>query len=533
MNNDILQFASEDFSGGEKISNPESWKIIIVDDDKAVHAVTLLALSNFTFKGKSLNILHAYNSEETKKLIVENPDTAVIFLDVVMENHDSGLQLVRFIREKAENHLVRIILRTGQPGYAPELEVITEYDINDYKEKTELTSFKLVTTLITSVKNFDDLRKIEENRQSLAIVASTSAQMHNLDSPTPFRPTIYSSLVKVVNSLNSRLNRDFFLFEGILLEDKIEILGGTGLYENVEETRNSDGLILPSIYDQLKKGSFHQNTIFCENDCAIVLKYNRENLRLIYLKNIPELNEMKRTILRSFSLNIVTVNKNIELMESQKETEKQIRQSLEEKLILVKEIHHRVKNNLQIISSLLHMQTSKIKDKKLLSVLKESEDRVQSMSLVHEKLYQSDLMATIDFSEYIHSLAERLISSYCVHNNITLKIQSDALLLSINTAIPCGLIINEILTNAIKYAFPENRDGVISIILKVADKQIILKISDNGIGLPENLNIEKATSLGMKLIQVLTDQIDGELTSNNNNGTLYTLSFSETEERES
>ena len=531
--NDVLQFVSEDLNTGNDVSNHESWKIIIADDDEEVHAVTVLALSEFTFKEHPLNILSAYSAEETKKLILENPDTSVILLDVVMENHDSGLQLVKFIREKAENNLVRIILRTGQPGYAPELAIISEYDINDYKEKTELTSSKLVTTLISSIRNYDDLKRIEENRQSLALVAATSAAMHNLDSPNPFRSTIYSSLVEVINSLDSKFSPDFSLFDGLIHDDKIEILGGIGIYENMNETKDLKELISPFIGNQLLSDSIPENTIFYKNDCAILMKYKQDGLRMIYIKNIPRLNEMKKTIIRTFSLNIVTVNRNIELLEEQRETERKIRQSLEEKLILVKEIHHRVKNNLQIISSLLHMQTAGVKDKKLLSVLKESEDRVQSMSLVHEKLYQSDMMATIDFNEYISSLAERLISSYSVHNNITLQIKLDTLMLSINTAIPCGLIINEILTNAIKYAFPGNRKGIIEIKLKVEDEKINLQISDNGIGLPDDLNLKKVKSLGMKLIQVLTDQIDGELTIEGDIGTLYSLTFSETEERES
>jgi len=533
IDNNILQFVSEDQNSDIAISNRDSWKVIIADDDEEVHAVTVLALSDFSFKSRPLELISAYSAEETKMLILENPDTSVILLDVVMENHDSGLQLVKFIREKAGNSLIRIILRTGQPGYAPELEVITDYDINDYKEKTELTSSKLVTTLISSIRNFDDLKKIEENRQSLAIVAATSAEMHNLDSPKPFRSSIYSSLVEVINSLDSPLNPNLSLFDGLIQGDEIRILGGIGTYETMRGTMDWKELISPAIRNRLVSDSHQDNTIFIENDCAILMKHKKEGLRMIYLKNIPRLDEMKKTIIRTFSLNIATVNRNIELLEEQKETEKKIRRSLEEKLILVKEIHHRVKNNLQIISSLLHMQTSGVKDSRLLSVLKESEDRVQSMSLVHEKLYQSDLMATIDFSEYINSLAERLISSYSVHNNIALNIESDPLMLSINTAIPCGLIINEILTNAIKYAFPDNHEGIIEIRLKVKNEQINLQISDNGIGLPEDLNLKKIKSLGMKLIQVLTDQIDGELSINRDNGTLYSLSFSETEERES
>jgi two-component sensor histidine kinase len=178
------------------------------------------------------------------------------------------------------------------------------------------------------------------------------------------------------------------------------------------------------------------------------------------------------------------------------------------------------------------MQSSGIKDEKLLSIIKQSEDRVQSMSLVHEKLYQSDLMATIDFTEYLGSLAERLISSYSVYDNLTLKLDTEPLMLSINTAIPCGLIINEILTNSIKYAFPRKSKGEIQIKLRIKEGIIILKISDNGIGLPKDYDPKKMESLGMKLILILTEQIDGVIEITSEKGTSYSLTFSEREERE-
>lgn len=533
-NDDFLQFVSEDIVPDGKKVNHGSWKIIVADDDSEVHAVTALALSNFLFKDVPLEILSSYSAEETEQMILDNPDTAVILLDVVMENHDSGLQLVKFIRETAENKLVRIILRTGQPGYAPELEVISEYDINDYKEKTELTSSKLVTTLISSIRNFDDLRRIEESRQSLALVAASSASIHGLDSPTPIMTTISETLSEVLLSFDrSGIDNISILNGTFTTADVLNVKGGTGIYSDLRGDKNLDSLVSDEIHQLLNKNNLTENIFFNGNSCAAQLLTRRGEQRLIYINEIPELNDMKKSILQAFFLNISTVYSNIELLNEQKKTEEEIRKSLEEKLILVKEIHHRVKNNLQIISSLLHMQTSRTTDPKLLDVLKESEDRVQSMSLVHEKLYQSDMMATINFTEYISSLAERLISSYSVTDNIQLRFETDRLMLSINTAIPCGLIVNEILTNSIKYAFPENRNGEILISLKAINEKLILHIRDNGIGLPENLDITKIKSLGMKLIQVLADQIDGELEIISEMGTAYTLSFSEMEERES
>jgi two-component sensor histidine kinase/CheY-like chemotaxis protein len=531
--NDFLKFLSEEINSEKRHSNDEFWKLIVADDDEDVHAVTALALSNFTYKGKPLKIMSSYSAKETEQLIIENPDTAVIFLDVVMESHDSGLQLVKFIRETAENKLIRIVLRTGQPGNAPELKVITTFDINDYKEKTELTAPKLVTTLISSLRNYDDLRKIEESRISLEVLASTSAMMHGLDSTHPVSENIITTLTKVVKSFSINSAVNVSIFDAVLKEHTLNIQYATGEYDDIPGEQPCKDLLPPPICKEIGDSTFNNHIYFNDSSCTITIKSTRNIQRIIHLTGMPALSEMHKTMLKIFSLNISTVYNNIELLEEQKERENEIRQSLKEKLILVKEVHHRVKNNLQIISSLLNMQSSRLENPELVSIIRESENRVHSMALVHEKLYQSDLMATIDFSEYLQSLAEQLISSYCVYENIKLSFNINKIMLSINTAIPCGLIVNEILTNSIKYAFPGNRKGEIQISLHAENKMVYLKIQDNGIGMQKDGDMKKIKTLGLKLIQILTAQIDGNIKISNESGTTYTLSFCESGERES
>ena len=145
-----------------KSTTEHTWKILVVDDDSIVHQVTSMVMDDISFKGYRLEILHAYSGAEAQQILTEQHDIAVILLDVVMETDSAGLDTVRFIRDEIENHFVRIILRTGQPGQAPEREVITDYDINDYKEKTELTSQKLYTCIITALRAYHDLRNVEK-----------------------------------------------------------------------------------------------------------------------------------------------------------------------------------------------------------------------------------------------------------------------------------------------------------------------------------------------------------------------------------
>ncbi len=153
---DKIKFVSK-----SKKSSNNIWKILIVDDEEGVHTITKTVLNDFMFEGATLQFISAYSALEAQKIMLNIDDISLILLDVVMEEDDSGLKFVQFVREDIKNHMVRIVLRTGQPGQAPERDVIIKYDINDYKEKTELTSDKLFTTIIASIRNYRDLKAIK------------------------------------------------------------------------------------------------------------------------------------------------------------------------------------------------------------------------------------------------------------------------------------------------------------------------------------------------------------------------------------
>ena len=164
--------------------SPKTWKVLIADDEKEIHEVTQLALQGFTFQGKPLTFLSAYSGQEAKEIFTTHPDISLIFLDVVMEKNDAGLEVAKYIRETLKNKLVRIILRTGQPGEAPEELIIVNYDINDYKLKTELTQRKLFTTLVAGLRNYYDLMSLEINKRfSKQVLESipVGVAVHNVD----------------------------------------------------------------------------------------------------------------------------------------------------------------------------------------------------------------------------------------------------------------------------------------------------------------------------------------------------------------
>ncbi len=211
-----------------------------------------------------------------------------------------------------------------------------------------------------------------------------------------------------------------------------------------------------------------------------------------------------------------------------KRTEKQIKQSLKEKEVLLKEVHHRVKNNLQVISSILNLQSSYVKDKNTLEILKESQNRIKSMSFIHESLYQTKNFSSIDFSDYILNLSKNLVHSYRVYNDLVdLNLDFDKVYLNLDQAIPCGLIINELVSNALKYAFGEEEEGEIYISFREREEEVIMKVEDTGIGLPEGFDYRNTDSLGLQLVVTLVEQLDGNiaLRSKEGTGTKYLITF--------
>ncbi|MBW4481814.1 MAG: PAS domain S-box protein [Tildeniella torsiva UHER 1998/13D] len=196
-----------------------------------------------------------------------------------------------------------------------------------------------------------------------------------------------------------------------------------------------------------------------------------------------------------------------------KESEAKLQASLKEKELLLKEIYHRVKNNLQVVYSLLNLQSRKVSDPLALSVLRDSQSRVRAMALVHEKLYKSDDLTRIDMADYIHSLAYSLVETYqSSRSHISLQLKIETYSLDIETALPCGLMLTELMSNSLKYAFSDGRSGEITITSSLgSDRQVFLRVGDNGVGLPSNFDLQQVPSLGLSLVRNLAKQIKGEV----------------------
>ncbi len=237
--------------------------------------------------------------------------------------------------------------------------------------------------------------------------------------------------------------------------------------------------------------------------------------------------EVKMTGLRDANGSITGILGVSRDITERKKAEDRIKASLEEKEVLLREIHHRVKNNIQIISSLLRLQSQYIKDKKYKEMLKESQNRIKSMALIHEKLYQSESLASINFKDYIETLVHTLFRAYRTSTDrIDLNLEVEDVSLDVDTAIPCGLIINELVSNALEHAFPGGREGEITIALHPVNGVIELVVSDNGVGLPEDFDFQTTETLGLHLVRLLAEnQLEGEINVDQGRGISFRIRF--------
>lgn len=300
-----------------------AWKILIADDEEEVHAVTRMVLDGFTFEGHPLQLLGTYSGEETKAMIKEHPDIAVILLDVVMEEDNAGLDVVKHIREKLKNSFVRIILRTGQPGQAPERRVTMEYDINDYKEKTELTAQKLFTTITASLRAYRDLRTIERNKKGLEQIVEASANLFELRSLRQFAT---GALLQLTSLLHFDENSLYVQSPGLAVsrqQDDFYVLAATGAFQDYLDKSVKDAVPEPIqrlIFQTIKE----KRSLFTENLYVGYFCTKNGSENVLYMEGRYELNEIEKQLIQTFSTNIAVAFDNIYLNQEIEEAQKEV-----------------------------------------------------------------------------------------------------------------------------------------------------------------------------------------------------------------
>ena len=288
------------------------WKVLIVDDEKDVHDVTKLALRTFIFEERELEFISAFSGEEARHTLQQHSDIAVAFVDVVMENDRAGLDLIRHIRDDLKNKLIRLVLRTGQPGEAPERKVILDYDINDYKEKSELTSQKLFSTLLTSLRSYRDLESLEANRKGLRRVIESSSEMFR---PKMLQGFIQGVLEQLIALLNLENNSFYGHCDSLAIEHKsnnnqVEVVAATGKYQDTIG-KDLDEQIPDNVTSLIREALANKGAVVRDNAYVGYLKPSIEREDIIYLCSSTKVSNDDADLIKLFLQNVAIAYENI------------------------------------------------------------------------------------------------------------------------------------------------------------------------------------------------------------------------------
>ncbi|MBO6826513.1 MAG: DUF3369 domain-containing protein [Sneathiella sp.] len=321
--NDIISFADEVSDRRKSYDGRYVWKVLIVDDEEAVHQVTELALDGFEFEGHPLLFYHAYTGDEALECLQRHDDIAVVLLDVVMESDHAGLEAVKYIREVLKNQQTRIILRTGQPGQAPEQDVIQQYDINDYKEKTELTAQKFTTLMYASLRSYRDIMALEKNKLGLEHIIDSTADIFALQNIDGFTEGVLQQLTSLMRLGSSAI---YMQLNGVAVHasgDALPIVVGTGDFKELEGKDAREGLSEQALQD-INLAIKTKNNHYIEDRFAGFFSTTFGFDSVLYITGVRPLNEIDRNLIEVFLRNIGIAYENVDLHKEIEETQREI-----------------------------------------------------------------------------------------------------------------------------------------------------------------------------------------------------------------
>ena len=318
---DTLSFADEDEAVTTSPSH-QAWKLLIVDDEPSVHDVTRLTLANFEFEGGGLEFLSAYSAAEARTQMQQHADIALILLDVVMESDDAGLQLAHYIRRDLGNNQVRIVLRTGQPGQAPEEQVVRDYDINDYREKTELTRRKFYTTVYSALRSYRDIIALDRNRRGLEKVIASSSSIFKMRSLDQFARGLMNQVFSMLKLDDHHPNGEASGFMVAQTEEEPGepiILTGSGAYQAL--TMAPLSALAPDIAERVNAALHSQSSQFFGDACVFVFQNQCGRQGLIYVAQTCSPDDAQKQLLEVFCSNICIAYSNVSLNEELEHTQ--------------------------------------------------------------------------------------------------------------------------------------------------------------------------------------------------------------------
>lgn len=299
------------------------WKVLVVDDEPEVHAVTRLALHDFEFSDRPLSLLSCYSAQEARALLDEHADIAVILLDVVMETDHAGLDLVHHIREELGNSTVRIILRTGQAGQAPQRDVISNYDINDYKEKTELTSVRLFTSMHSSLRSYRDITELKEGQRGLEQIIDATAHVFEYRSMISFAEGALEQLIFLLLARKNHERTSINSLVASVSKNSFTVLSASGSYRMLKALQSRDNLPA-DIRDRIQAQPNQSHIIHPDGWLQLCLRENEESYHLIYIDGLKELSKTDINLVDLFLRNAGVTFDNLALQSQVEETQREI-----------------------------------------------------------------------------------------------------------------------------------------------------------------------------------------------------------------
>lgn len=448
------------------------WKILIADDAEDIHTITQLTLKDIQFQGAPLKFYSAFTAEETLKVLKQEPDMAVLILDVIMETPQAGLDIIQTIRQEMGLFDLRILLRTGQPDSLVEDQVMENYDINDFLDKNEMTVTKLRSALHTAIRGFMSFRETRRTSLLFEKLSTIPALLANQETR------------KVLTNLGLIQGRELLSF-------------------------------FPEFNLHLHQASHHPETPVL---WSRVFSLSGEQTLVAYIEGAPLTlpSELEQALSIWFH-QLESALQQVALIQELRHHTLELSTSLLEKETLLKEIHHRVKNNLQILISLLNVH-----DKS--QTLPDISNRIQAMALIHEHLYKSNSLSQVDLGLYLKQLSTTFMQSQDAPGTIEVILPPDPVWLNLEEILPCGLLTNELLTNAWKYAQPQSPKEPLQVSLS-DDLGISVSVQDHGPTLKKPKGSASEQGLGLELAQLLAQQLGGTLKISHRVGTLATLHF--------
>jgi signal transduction histidine kinase len=574
---DVLHLIDDTGTASED-SNARKWKIAVIDDDPAVHDGTRFALSDYSLNGQSLEILSAYSAAEGRKLMAEHGDIAAVLLDVIMETDVAGLELVEFIRNEVKNETVRIILRTGQPGQAPERRVIVQYDINDYKAKTELTADKLFTSLTAALRSYQQLERMVQTRRGLEIIIDAASTLYDFKSMQRLAEGVLTQLASLLNVDCAGI---LVLRDNGGVDPELSVLAGSGCYSRFIGTTTSKALD-PDLREMVEAAFQRRKNEFADHRSVIYLRTGSGREVVVLLQAERELSETDRSLVEIFSSRLSIAFDNVILYQQLQDANTQLEDRVAQRTRALMQanrrlsaqwlrlqrangfkneilgtVAHDLKNPLGVILGRTEMLKELIStgasESGVVAQVDHIRDATKRLTTMVDHLI-SDAMADafditirrepVDVAALVKEVAEAN-QPLAVNKQQTISVAAPANMVTMCDTDRIREAIDNLISNAIKYS---PIGGKIDVAVSHEGRDTTVRVSDEGAGLsPEDLGRlvgrfqrlsakptagESSTGLGLSIVKRIIDMHGGEVTADSDGpgkGSTFTITLPATE----